>query len=65
MTQPIHYSDLDLLMRICDRMGYGVHYGQFIAEVPKAERDRLLTIERKKQDKKDAERRAKLDEMKK
>ena len=64
MTQPIHYDDLDLLMRICERKGYGCHYGQFIAEVPKAERDRLLDKERKKQDKKDAERRAKLEEMK-
>lgn len=62
MTQPIHYTDLDLLMRICDRMGYGVHYGQFIAEVSKEERHRLLMQERRKQDKKDAERRAKLEE---
>lgn len=64
MTQPIHYSDLDLLMRICDRMGYGVHYGQFIAEVPKAERDRLLDKERKKQDKLDEKRRKELEGMK-
>jgi hypothetical protein len=52
-------------MRICERMGYGVHYGQFIAEVSPEKRHRLLAQERKKQDKKDAERRAKLEEMKK
>lgn len=65
MTQPIHYDDLDLLMRICERMGYGPHYGRFVSEVSPEERHRLLRKERKKQDKKDAERRAKLEEMKK
>ena len=63
--QVLHHDDLDLLMRICDRMGYGVHYGQFIAEVSPEKRHRLLAQERKKQDKKDAERRKKLEEMKK
>ena len=63
--QVLHHDDLDLLMRICDRMGYGVHYGQFIAEVSPEKRHRLLAQERKKQDKKDAEWRKKLEEMKK
>lgn len=65
MTQLIHHTDLDLLMRICDRMGYGVHYGQFIAEVSPEKRHRLLAQERKKQDKKDAKRREELEAMKK
>lgn len=63
--QILHHDDLDLLMRICERKGYGCHYGRFVAEVPLAERERLLDKERKKQDKKDAERRAKLEEKKK
>jgi len=63
--QLLHHDDLDLLMRICERKGYGPHYGRFVSEVSPEERHRLLRKERKKQDKKDAERRAKLEEMKK
>ena len=65
MTQPIHYDDLDLMMRICEKKGYGCHYGRFVAEIPLAERERLLDKERKKQDKKDAKRREELEAMKK
>ena len=61
MTQPIHYDNLDLLMRICERKGYGRHYGLFVAETTPAQRRAWLNKERKKQEKKDAERRAKLE----
>ena len=62
--QILHHDDLDLLMRICERVGYGCHYGRFVAEVPLEERERLLDKERKKQDKLDEKRRKELEGMK-
>lgn len=64
MTQPLHHDDLDLLMRICERQGYGCHYGRFVAETTPAQRRSWLDKERKKQDKRDAKRREELEAMK-
>ena len=55
--KPIHYDDLDLLMRACERMGYGPHYGRFAAELSAEERARILEEERRRQDRRDALRR--------
>jgi len=53
----LRHDDIDLLMRICDRMGYGTSYGRFVAEVPEKVRVAELAKERRKQDKRDAEKR--------
>ena len=62
--QILHHDDLDLLMRICERKGYGCHYGKFVAETKESDRKRWLDAERKKQDKRDAERLARMEEFK-
>lgn len=48
------YDDLDLIMRACERMGYGVHYGRFVAETSPERRKLLLDEERRKQARRDA-----------
>ena len=51
------FDDLDLLMRIAERKGYGVRYGEFVAHTTERQRHKWLVAERKKQDKIDEQRR--------
>ena len=50
------YPDsMDLLMRICEREGYGVNYGVFVAKTTPEDRQRWLAEERRKESEKRGE----------
>ena len=53
----MRHDDLDLLMRICEREGYGVRYGEFVAHTTEKQRKKWLDEERERQDRIDEARR--------
>jgi len=49
---PRKYDMVDLLMPACEKMGYGVHYGDFIANTTPEERQKLAEKERRRRERK-------------
>lgn len=47
---PRKYDMVDLLMPACEKMGFGVHYGEFVANTTPEQRAKLAEKERRRRE---------------